>query len=477
VLRHALLAAGAGVAYTTGAAALARPLRAPPPPGRRPDIVMFVADDLSWADIGANGSPDAKTPNIDRLSREWMRFTRTFAASPTCTPSRSAMLTGDYPMHNGAHANHSFIRDDIRTLPEYLKALGYRVAIAGKTHIGPRADFPFEYVAGSSRHPPGNHKPLATSLNTDPIDRLFATRDPDVPLAVFIASYQPHVPWMPNRGFDPAGLTLPPRSIDTPETREAFACYLSDVNAFDRELGEVRASIARHGKADDTLFILTGDHGAQWPFAKWNLYDPGIHVPMFAVWPGQVPAGRTTDALISNVDILPTLLDAAGGGVPQNVDGRSFLPVLTGHASSFHDVIFAAHTGDGKFNRSPMRAVRTDRWKLIVNLDPDAPYTNIMTWKGREDRSFWGSWVAAAESDPKAATLLNRYAHRPAVELYDLENDPNETTNLAGDSDYRSVEDDLRKQLDQWRIRQGEKLTDVPMPEDARRGKMVYSEW
>lgn len=475
VLRGGFLAAGAALAYSAGIAATRRGVVPAPP--RRPDIVIFVADDLSWTDIGANGSPDARTPNIDRLARDGMRFTRTFAASPTCTPSRSAMLTGDYPVRNGAHANHSLIRDGLKTLPVYLKELGYRVEIAGKTDIGPVPAFPFEYVAGSSLHPNGSPNPLQTKLETGPIDRLFATRDPNLPLAVFIASYQPHVPWMANKGFDPAKLKLPANSVDTPETREALARYLSDVGDLDRELGEVRASIARHGRTDDTLFVFTGDHGSQWPFAKWTLYDPGVHVPLIAAWPGHVPAGRATDAMVSNVDLLPTLVEAAGGKAPEGIDGRSFLPVLRGAASTFHDAVFAAHTGDRRRNHSPARAIRTNKWKLIVNLAPERPFVTALTANEDGGKGYWASWIEAARTDERAAVIVRRYQQRPAVELYDLESDPAEATNLAGDARHRAVQDDLRKHLDAWRLAQGEKLTDVPMPEDARTGRIPYTEW
>src|SRR3546814_386364 len=224
------------------------------------------------------------------------RSTRTDTLYPYTTLFRS-----DYPMHNGAHANHSSIFDNVRTLPAYLKAQGYRVVVAGKTDFGPPRDFPFEYLAGSTFHPDKKKAALLSRLHLEAVETLFATRDPEVPLALFVASYQPHVPWAKEPSYDPAALTLPANFVDTSEMRTAFAAYLTDVSDLDREVGVVRSSIERNGKADDTLFVFTVDHGAQLPFAKWTLNDPGIHVPFIAAWPGRVPAGRATDAMISQI--------------------------------------------------------------------------------------------------------------------------------------------------------------------------------
>jgi len=478
VMRAALLGAGAALAHGSIFPGIAEAARlGGVDGGKRPDIVIFIADDLSWTDIGPNGSKDVRTPNIDRLAREGTRFARAFAASPTCTPSRSSLLTGDYPMRNGAHANHSNIFDTVRTLPAYLKALGYRVVVAGKTDFGPPRDFPFEYLAGSTIHPDGEKREaLLSRLDTQVIDELFATRDPDTPLALFVASFQPHVPWAKTAAYDPATLTLPENFVDTPQMREDFARYLTDVTDLDRELGEVCASIAKHGTANDTLFVFTVDHGAQLPFAKWTLYDPGIHIPLIAAWPGRIPPGRSTDAMVSLVDVLPTVLEAVGAPAPPGIDGKSFLSVLTGADDVFRDHVFAAHTGDKNFNRSPMRAIRTDRWKLIVNLNSSEPYVNAMT-NAKASRAFWTSWVERAETDASAAKLVNRYQHRPPLELYDIAADPYELRNLADDPAHSAMLGMLREKIDRWRTGQGEKLTDVPMPEDAPFGTHFYAEW
>jgi N-sulfoglucosamine sulfohydrolase len=443
----------------------------------RPNLVLFIADDLTWHDVGAYGNRDVRTPNVDRLAREGMTFQRAFAASPTCTPSRSALFTGTYPMRNGAHANHSLVSSAVRTWPEYLSALGYRTVIAGKTHIGPRERFPFEYLPKSNVSPPGKPHVLNTDLGTEAIDALLKSHDRKQPLALVVAAHSPHVFWPENDGYQPESFTLPPYILDTPQTRAALARYYTDVTQMDREVGLVRAALERYGYAKNTLFMFTSDQGAQFPFAKWSLYEAGMRVPLIAVWPGRTPRGASNEAIVSLVDVLPTMIEAAGGEAPRNIDGRGFIAVLDGQSAQHLDAAFAAHTGDGKMNRTPMRAIRTARFKYIVNLRPEARYgTHISDASGVDGRDYWDTWVKLAASDPAAAGMVRRYREQTPDELYDLAHDPFELVNLARDPDYSRTLMELRGRLNAWRVQQGERLDFTPMPEDARRGELPYRE-
>jgi N-sulfoglucosamine sulfohydrolase len=443
----------------------------------RPHVVLFMADDYSWHDCGPYGAAVVRTPNLDRLAREGMRFDAAFAASPTCTPSRSAIYTGMYPFRNGAHANHSLVNDGVRSLPHYMKDLGYRVVIAGKTHIGPRPAFPFEYLENSNVMPPGKNQVLWTDLNTGAVDKLLAGHDRDKrPLCLVVCSHSPHVYWPDAQGYDPAKVDLPPYLVDTPQTRAVRAKYYTDVTWMDRQVGEVVGSLERHGYADRTMLVYTADQGAQWPFGKWNLYDAGIRAPLIVRWPGKVKAGASTAAMVSLVDLLPTFVEAAGGPAPQGIDGRSFMPVLSGKAEQHRDEVFAAHTGDGKMNRSPMRSIRTARYKYILNLAPETEYrTHISEGAGPDGRAYWDSWLKRAETDPGAAAVLARYRRRPAEELYDVASDPYELRSVAGEAGNASVLAELREKVRAWRVAQGEDLNKVPLPEDARTGNVPYA--
>lgn len=441
----------------------------------RPHIVFFLADDYSWHDCRSYGATDVRTPNLDRLAGQSMLFNLAFAASPTCSPSRSAMYTGLYPLRNGGHANHSQIRQGIRTLPHYLQELGYRVVIAGKTHIGPRSAFPFEFRKDTNVSG-GKLQDNWPDLNTAAVDRILDEHDRNRPLCLLVCAHQPHVYWPPNETYDPAKIHLPPYLADTPETRALRCRYYTDISWMDRQLGEVLASLDKHGYADNTLFIYAADQGAQWPFGKWNLYDAGIRVPLMVRWPGKVAPASRSDAMVSLVDLLPTMMEAAGAQPPRDLDGRSFLPVLLGRMQQHSDAVFAAHTGDGKMNRSPMRCIRTRQYKYILNLRPEAPFTcHISEGVINDGRSAWTSWEERAKTDPKVAQLVQRYRQRPAEELYDVARDPFEQDNLASKPDFAPVLAELRQKLQQWRLAQGEDLSKVPMPEDTVRGGFPYA--
>lgn len=442
----------------------------------KPNIVFFIADDYSWHDSGAYGSKDARTPNIDALAKESMKFELAFAASPTCTPSRSALLTGDYPVRNGAHANHSTVNDGLKTLPAYLRERGYRVVIAGKTHFGPRSAFAFEYLDNSNVMPAGKNHILWTDLNTSAVEKLLAEHDKATPLCLIVASHSPHVFWLPNDGFEPANISLPPYLVDTKETRRAMCKYLTDVAHMDAQLGDVRRSLAKHGYTENTVFGFTSDQGAQFPFAKWNVYDAGIRVPLIVHWPGVTQAGTTTRAMVSLIDLLPTFVEIAGGEAPKEIDGRSFIGVLRGESDVARQAVFAAHTGDAQMNRSPQRCIRTAKYKLIVNLKPDDLYkTHISAAAGADGKDYWDSWVALSGTDPHAKEMVDRYQHRPPEELYDVEADPYELKNLIDDPVYAQVAGELRGKLNAWRIQQGEDLSKVLMPEDGRKGDVPYA--
>jgi uncharacterized sulfatase len=216
----------------------------------------------------------------------------------------------------------------------------------------------------------------------------------------------------------------------------------------------------KHLDPANTLIVYTSDHGAQWPFGKWNLYDAGIRVPLLAAWPGVIAPGARSDAMVQWTDLLPTLIEAAGGKVPAGLAGRSFLPVLRDAKAAHRDEIFTTHSGDGRMNVYPIRALRSGDWKLIVNLHPEfAHTTHIDKALAKDGGRYWLSWFAKAKSDPAAAALVSRYHDRPAVELYDLRDDPAEQRNLAADPAQAGRVREMRARLEAWMTEQGDKRT------------------
>lgn len=420
----------------------------------RPNIVIFLADDLGWKDCSVNGGADARTPNIDRLAAQGMTLTRAFVASPSCAPSRAALLTSLDPMRTGAMLNHTRPRPSARRWPAYFHDLGYEVAAFGKVaHYGFVRDDGFDHASHFSYHQDDCVEAAIEWLKRRPAGK---------PLCLMVGTNWPHVPW-PTDESALGRVSIPPTHVDTPETRSARARYLAAVANADRDLG-LMLDATRAVFGDDALFLFTSDHGAQLPFGKWNLYDAGVRTPVIAAWPGRIKPGSTSDALVSWIDLLPTCLEAAGGEPPPSgpsdgqVSGRSFLPVLRGETDQHRDRIFLTHSGDGGMNQYPMRAVRRPQWKYIRNLNPAGEFhTHIDKAAAGDGRSYWDTWVAKAKHDPTAAATVRRYYVRPAEELYDVIADPWEQKNLAADPVHAGVLAELRADLDAWMAETGDK--------------------
>lgn len=411
-----------------------------------PNLVVFISDDHGYHDSSVAGGERFQTPNLDRLQQRGMTLTRAFAPSPSCAPSRAALLTGLMPARNGAIFNHQPPRDEIKKWPVYLQELGYEVVAFGKVaHYKQGKRYGFDHVVHDTFH---DHECIPAALD------FLSSWKGEKPLCMMVGTNWPHVPW-PERTERISG-PLPPKHVDTDDTREWRARYAAAVANMDRDLGEIYdAAYDRLGP--NTLFLHFSDHGAQWPFGKWNLYDTGSRVPFFAVWPDVIKPGSQTDAMVSLVDVLPTLIEVAGGTPPKDIDGRSFRTVLLGKKTKHRDRIFTTHSGDGRMNEYPIRAVRTPRWKYIRNLRPDAEHhTHIDRGKSADGSGYWQSWVKKAESDPAAAAIVESYFRRPSEEMYDLQSDPHELTNLAGDERYAETLEGLRGEVDEWMREQGD---------------------
>ena len=422
-----------------------------------PNILLIISDDHSWHDAGCYGNAVIRTPNIDALAAGGMRFTQAFTGTAMCTPSRSMLFTGMYPLRNGAYPNHSDVRESVVTLPTYFRGLGYRVGLAGKVHVGPRERFPFDY------------------MKRDAAGR-FMAEGGDEPFFLVFATDDPHVPWTNDPKYDPAKVIVPPYLVDTPQTRHELARYYTDVTEMDAEVGRVLAALRQSGREQNTIVIYAGDHGAQFPFAKWTLYDAGIRVPFIIRWPGVVKAG-TTDAMVHFIDVLPTLLEIAGGNAAHEIEGRSFAHVLRGEAGrrgvEHRRVVYGIHTTRGIIDGSesyPIRSVRTRDFKYIANLNHEEAFHNILIHSGG---SGWPSWVERAASDAFAAQRVQMYQQRPPEELYDLRTDPYEMNNLADDPAYKHVREQFSQQLQKWMATQNDQGIETEMKVAPHGGELA----
>jgi len=428
----------------------------------KPNFVFINADDLTHRELGCYGG-QAKTPNIDRLATEGMRFTRCFQAAPMCSPTRHNIYTGLYPVKSGAYPNHTFAKAGTRSIVHYLDDLGFRVALSGKTHIGPKEVFPFEY-SGKGNNP-----------DMEAVEVLFAEcKASGTPFCLFACSNEPHTPW--NKGdvslYPPAEIELPPYHVDTPETRDGWSRYLAEITYYDGQVGRILEMLDDHGLTENTLVVATTEQGNSMPFAKWTLYDSGLQTALIVRWPGQVKAGLVTDAMVEYVDIVPTFVEAAGGTPAPELDGKSILPVLRGKTDRHKDFVYGIQTSRGTINcpeHYGIRSVRSERYKLIVNLSPEVKFTNACT----KSPEFLSWVVKAEEGDADAAEKVRRYQQRPPVELYDVTEDRYEWNNLAENPEYAGTVRKLRANLDAWMASQGDKgqQTEMEAHDHQKRGQ------
>lgn len=437
---------------------------------KKPNILIFLSDDLNQQDIGCYGNPDVRTPNIDRLAADGMRFNRAYAASPICTPSRSAMFTGLYPYRNGSQMNHFTVRPGTKNLPQLLQKLGYRVVISGKTDIFPLHNFPFERIGEEF----GRYLPIENRLDrkketVQMIGQHFKNR-PEQPICLIVAPWVPHVPWFPNKDLDPEKLKVPNYLADTKATRKALAAYYQSIGEADKMLGEVLQAIDNAGQKDSTIVMFLADQGAQFPSAKWSVYDQGLRVPLIVRWPGKITTGSVSDALVSLVDLTPTLTDLGGGKEINGLDGESFKSVLLNKKKDHHKYIFAETSMEPHFwyNYTPSRTIITDDgFHYIKNYHPGVRFITHID-KVEQNEFYFDTWIADAGTDPRTKFLLDRYSYHPPEELFNLETDRDEFKNLAANSAYHSKMNELEQLLDKELKRQGETeemILEGPLPE------------
>lgn len=415
----------------------------------RPNIVLMIADDCTYRDLQCYGSPNSTTPNIDRLAEEGMKFNNFFQATAMSSPTRHCLMTGLYPIRSGAYPNHTMVNKGVKSVVQYLRQAGYRIALQGKRHIWPPTVFDFEYLGSG-----------AEDVNTELIKPFIDdAKDKGEPFCLFVCSHQPHIPW--NKGdvsvIDPDKLELPSYFVDTPETRADFRRYLAEVNYMDGQVGAVCDLLRKEGVEDNTVFFFTSEQGNSMPFAKYTCYDMGLHTGMIVRWPGVVEPGSTCDALAEYVDVTPTMIDIAGGAPVESLDGRSFRSLLTGEQQDFKTEVYGAQTTRGTNKGSEYYAIRSicdGRYIYIRNLTPEAEFLSATTDMGDP---MWRSWVERARTDKRAAELVKKYRFRPAEELYDREQDPDQLHNLAKDRKYADIKKTLSDKLSEWMKSQGDR--------------------
>lgn len=417
----------------------------------KPNIVIVLADDMAWFDCEPYGSPNARTPNMLKLAGQGMRFDNMFTATAMCAPSRQQLYTGLYPVRNGAFPNHSSVHEGTRSMAHHLTELSYLVSLKGKKHFKPPASFPF---------------------GKQSLEKLLESEER--PFCHILASNSPHKPWTEGdaQEFSPDEIVVPPNLTDTPETRRSLCEYYAEISHLDETLGRVMTAIDDAGERDNTLLIFTSEQGMTLPFGgKWLCYDTGLRTAFLARWPGKIEPGTSTQALVQYVDVVPTLVEIAGGDRSRidtgcadaegrvGFDGRSFLGLLEGRSDTFRDVVYGVQTTEGIKNGTlyPVRSIRNERYNYIRNLNHTNAFTNVYTEGGKYHEEYFLPLLAAGEKNRSIAERLHRFQHRPAEEMYDLEKDPFELANIADDPDLAEIKSGLEGKLEAWMKQQGDK--------------------
>jgi len=442
---------------------------------QRPNILVLIADDWAWPHASIVGEPELKTPVFDRVAREGLLFNNAFASAPSCTASRAALLTGQYHwrLEQGASL-HQFLPAKFPVYPEILAEHGYHTGFTRKGW-GPGK----ENLGGRTQNPAGKRfADFATFM---------AARPAGQPFCFWFGSIDPHRPYDKDAGTragkDPAKVRLPGEFPDDPLIRSDFLDYYTEIERFDREVGEILAVLEKSGELDKTLVVITADNGRPFPRGKATLYDAGTHVPLAVRWPGGiVKPGRVIDDFTSLTDLAPTFMEALDIKALPNRTGRSLVPIFRSEKSgrvdpgrSFTLTGMERHTacrdlGPGKpAGGYPMRALRTADYLLIHNFKPDrwpmgdwrqldASATRKATFEQLSSNTFVAfgdcdaspakAWMALHRDDEAVRCFFDlAFGKRPEFELYDLAKDPGQLKNVAGEPAYVKIIADLKNQL------------------------------
>ena len=431
----------------THSAAIAKP----------PNVIVFIADDVSWNDYGCYGNKSARTPNIDFLAANGLQFNQAFLTASSCSPSRSSMITGRYPHNNWmASELHQPIAAHLPWFPRLLRDAGYYTALVGKHHMTSEKpdsgqvpqDKPFDLV--DPGRGPGNGGGHATWVQT------VEQRPRYKPFFGWFAAYDAHRDWDADKQWhaerygpphDPKNVVVPPFLSDDPKTRQDLASYYNEVTRFDHYIGEVVAELKRQDELDNTLLFVLADNGRPFPRAKTRLHDSGMKTALVAHWPNGIKqAGSTSESLVSVIDLAPTILKAASVEPPATMQGVSLQPLFETPGQSIRKFVFSEHNWHDY--EAHGRSIRFGEWLLVRNFRPQLP------WQGPADsvrsESHRQLKVLRDAGKLNAAQADVFLAPRPEVELYRVTSDPHQLSNLAGQAEYSAIEKHLTESLTTW---------------------------
>jgi arylsulfatase A-like enzyme len=414
---------------------------------RPPNILVLIADDAGARHFGCYGNRAIRTPHIDRLSAQGLTCDKAMLTTSQCSPSRISILTGRYPHATGAEDLHMPMPVEHRTVAGWLREAGYFTGHLGKAHEGPESDRQFDWYEKDL----GSFKDFFDAAGSKPFFLWTAFHDPHRP-------YEPGAIAAPH---DPKAIEVPPYMADAPETRADLARYYDEIGRMDASIGRILALLDKRGNAEDTLVIFLSDNGAPFPREKGTVYDAGVRTPLVFRWPGVVPEGVRTAALMSVIDLAPTILELAGIPRSDAMQGQSIAAGLRDPAA-MQPRTAAFSERNWHDCDEHIRSVRTARYRLVHNAYIELPFCSPADVTASPS---WRDLYALKESSRLAADQRPLFhAPRPEIEFYDTERDPFELDNLAASPEYQARIAEHFALLQDWRKATG----DFP-PERRRR--------
>jgi len=418
----------------------------------RPNIILFIADDVSRDDIGCYGNSQVMTPCIDRLASSGIKFTNMFLTASSSSPSRNSIITGRYPHNTGGSELHTEPPDYMISFPEVLKSNGYYTVQAGKFHMGPYARRGFDQINDNNK------------LNGDGGEELWIKclqeRPREKPFLLWFAAMDAHRAWGPNEfsGKHNPGEIVPPFYLAQGEkTRDDLARYYDEIYRFDHYIGLVYDELVAQGVADNTLIIIMADNGRPFPHSKTKVNDRGLLSPFIIHWPDGIGTKpRECTSLISSIDIAPTILELAFAAIPETIQGRSFAKLLRRPGRNFRKFVFAEHNWHDY--EAHERMLRTKDFLYILNSRPQFPQMGPADAVGSPSFAELDSLRKMNSLSKQQEDIFT--APRPSEELYRNDNDPDQFNNIAGLQEYGKILARMRKTVAEWMRETGDNIPD-----------------
>ena len=414
----------------------------------KPNIILFITHDQGQF-LGCYNTPQTpnslKTPNLDKLAENGVRFTNHFCTAPQCSPSRGSIQTSLYPHQNGLMglANRGWnLPENNKTIPIYMKELGYTTHLVGLQH---ETNFPEKLGYDTMSKRTKDYKYNINKIENDFLQFIEIHKTDTKPFYANFGTIETHRPFRAWADpLNPDAVKVPPFLPDHEMIREDLGDFYGTIEKVDVLIGKIIDKLNDSHLLENTLFIYTTDHGSAFPRSKCTLYDPGIKTLLLMSMPSSelFSGGKVYNQMLSNINLLPTLIEFAGGISPSNIEGKTIIPLLKGEINEFRSEIFAEKTFHELYD--PIRCIRTKKYKMIHNFEPLETLYQI---------------PIDILNDLSGQYMTDKYNYpRVTEELYDLENDPNEMRNLAENSDFEHVQRMMKKALFDWI-----KLTDDPI--------------